>query len=128
MIETPAQHAAWIGEPVAAVVRRSRRAAGRRGAGVAAWRIAAEHATRRHARRARTTPSPAASSKYLFSTDHKMIAMQYMFTGMAMALIGGFFAYVFRMQMAFPGMDVPFFGLRDAGPATTRWSPTTARS
>ena len=43
------------------------------------------------------------SSKYLCSTDHKIIAMQYMFTGMAMALIGGFFAYVFRMQLAFPG-------------------------
>ena len=25
-------------------------------------------------------------SKYVFSTDHKMIAMQYMFTGMFMAL------------------------------------------
>jgi len=48
---------------------------------------------------------------YLFSTDHKMIAMQYMFTGMAMALIGGFFAYAFRMQQAFPGMDVPLYGL-----------------
>ena len=33
---------------------------------------------------------------YLFSTDHKIIAMQYMFTGMAMGLIGAFFAYVFR--------------------------------
>ena len=42
-------------------------------------------------------------SKYVFSTDHKMIAMQYMFTGMFMALIGGFFAYTFNMQMAFPG-------------------------
>jgi cytochrome c oxidase subunit 1 len=50
-------------------------------------------------------------SKYVFSTDHKVIAMQYMFTGMAMALIGGFFAYAFRMQLAFPGMDVPFFGV-----------------
>jgi cytochrome c oxidase subunit 1 len=48
---------------------------------------------------------------YLFSTDHKMIAMQYMFTGMALALVGGFFAYAFRMQQAFPGMDVPFYGL-----------------
>jgi cytochrome c oxidase subunit 1 len=49
--------------------------------------------------------------KYLWSTDHKMIAMQYLFTGIAMGLIGGFFAYVFRMQMAYPGMDVPFWGL-----------------
>jgi len=50
-------------------------------------------------------------SKYLLSTDHKIIAMQYMFTGMIMALIGGFMAYAFRMQLAFPGMDVPFWGL-----------------
>jgi cytochrome c oxidase subunit 1 len=50
-------------------------------------------------------------SKYVFSTDHKIIAMQYMFTGMFMALIGGFMAYAFRMQLAFPGMDVPGFGL-----------------
>ncbi|HEY8123742.1 MAG TPA: cbb3-type cytochrome c oxidase subunit I, partial [Myxococcota bacterium] len=49
--------------------------------------------------------------KYLWSTDHKMIAMQYLFTGMFMALIGGFFAYVFRMQNAFPGREVPGFGL-----------------
>jgi cytochrome c oxidase subunit 1 len=51
------------------------------------------------------------AQKYLFSTDHKIIAMQYMFTGMAMALIGGFMAYAFRMQLAFPGMDVPGFGV-----------------
>jgi cytochrome c oxidase subunit 1 len=49
--------------------------------------------------------------KYLWSTDHKMIAMQYMFTGMAMALIGGFMSYAFRMQLAFPGIEVPFYGL-----------------
>ncbi len=49
--------------------------------------------------------------KYLFSTDHKIIAMQYMFTGMAMAVIGGFFAYAFRMQLAFPGMEVPLWGV-----------------
>jgi len=48
---------------------------------------------------------------YIFSTDHKIIAKQYMFTGMAMALIGGFFAYAFRMQLAFPGHSVPGFGM-----------------
>jgi cytochrome c oxidase subunit I len=50
-------------------------------------------------------------SKYVFSVDHKMIAMQYMFTGMAMGIIGGFFSYVFRMQMAFPGHNVPGYGV-----------------
>lgn len=48
--------------------------------------------------------------KYMWSTDHKMIGMQYLFTGMAMALIGGFMAYVFRMQLAFPNIAVPGFG------------------
>jgi cytochrome c oxidase subunit I len=36
--------------------------------------------------------------------------MQYMFTGMFMAVIGGFIAYVFRMQLAFPGIEVPGYG------------------
>ena len=53
--------------------------------------------------------------KYLWSTDHKIIAMQYLFTGMAMALIGGFAVYVFRMQLAFPGASVPLFGRVSAG-------------
>src|SRR5262245_52251567 len=54
---------------------------------------------------------PGFWSKYVFSTDHKMIAMQYMFTGMFMALIGGFMAYTFRMQNGFPGISVPGFGM-----------------
>ncbi|MFO0695037.1 MAG: cbb3-type cytochrome c oxidase subunit I [Polyangiales bacterium] len=49
--------------------------------------------------------------KYFWSTDHKIIAMQYLFTGMFMALIGGFFSYAFRMQLAFPGHSVPGFGV-----------------
>jgi cytochrome c oxidase subunit 1 len=53
---------------------------------------------------------PGFFHKYLWSTDHKMIGMQYMFTGMLMALIGGFAVYVFRMQLAFPGEAVPLFG------------------
>jgi cytochrome c oxidase subunit I len=56
-------------------------------------------------------PEPSFWSKYVFSTDHKMIAMQYMFTGMALALVGGFMAYAFRMQNAFPGISVPGYGL-----------------
>jgi cytochrome c oxidase subunit 1 len=49
--------------------------------------------------------------QYMLSTDHKIICFQYMFTGMALALVAGFFSYVFRMQMAFPGMSVPGWGL-----------------
>src|SRR5690606_26934146 len=54
---------------------------------------------------------PGFFRKYLWSTDHKVIGMQYMFTGMAMALIGGFCVYAFRMQLAFPGISVPGYGL-----------------
>ncbi|MBW1760709.1 MAG: cbb3-type cytochrome c oxidase subunit I [Deltaproteobacteria bacterium] len=54
-------------------------------------------------------------SKYIFSTDHKMIAMQYMFTGIVMALIGGYMSYAFRMQLAFPGQSVPGYGLVSQG-------------
>ncbi len=50
-------------------------------------------------------------SKYIFSVDHKMIGMQYLFTGMFMAIIGGYFAYAFRMELAFPGDMVPGFGV-----------------
>jgi len=53
--------------------------------------------------------------KYLWSTDHKVIGFQYMFTGMAMALVGAFMAYVFRMQMAYPGQPVPGFGVVSPG-------------
>ena len=58
---------------------------------------------------------PQGWKKYLWSTDHKVIAMQYMFTGMFMALVGGFMAYVFRMQLAFPGINVPGFGMVSMG-------------
>ena len=54
-------------------------------------------------------------SKYIFSTDHKMIAMQYMFTGIVMALIGGYMSYAFRMQLAFPGESVPGYGVVSQG-------------
>ncbi len=49
--------------------------------------------------------------KYFWTTDHKIIALQYLFTGMFMGLIGAFFAYVFRMQLAFPGKPVPLWGV-----------------
>jgi cytochrome c oxidase subunit 1 len=54
-------------------------------------------------------------SKYLLSTDHKIIGMQYMFTGLIMALIGGYLAYVFRMQLAYPGEEIPGYGILTPG-------------
>ncbi len=41
-------------------------------------------------------------SKYIFSTDHKIIGLQYMFTGIVMALIGGYMSYAIRMRLPIP--------------------------
>jgi cytochrome c oxidase subunit 1 len=49
-------------------------------------------------------------SKYIFSTDHKVIGMQYTITGLIMAAIGGYLAYVFRYNLGFPGHNIPLFG------------------
>ncbi len=70
--------------------------------------MATQHAPHAHEH---GTAETSGWRKWAFSTDHKVIAMQYMFTGLAMGMIGAFFAYVFRMQMAFPGMNVPGWGL-----------------
>jgi len=49
--------------------------------------------------------------RFFFSFDHKDIGFQYMLTIFFMVSIGGFFAYVFRMHLAYPDMEVPLFGL-----------------
>lgn len=49
-------------------------------------------------------------SKYIFSTDHKVIGLQYIIAGLFMAAIGGYLAYVFRYNLGFPGQNIPLFG------------------
>ncbi len=39
---------------------------------------------------------------YIFSTDHKMIARQFLFLGLFMLLIGGFLAMLIRWQLGYP--------------------------
>jgi len=46
-------------------------------------------------------------SKYIFSLDHKMIAKQFLITGIIWAVIGGFFSVVFRLQLAWPDETFP---------------------
>ncbi len=48
--------------------------------------------------------------KYVFSTDHKVIAKQFMWTGLIWLLVGGGMAMLIRWQLANPGMPVPFVG------------------
>ncbi|MDO9595843.1 MAG: cbb3-type cytochrome c oxidase subunit I [Lutibacter sp.] len=41
-------------------------------------------------------------TKYVFSTDHKMISKQYLVTGIFMGIIGVFMSMLFRLQIAWP--------------------------
>jgi len=45
--------------------------------------------------------------RYVFSTDHKTIAKQYLGIGLFWAVAGGFAAYLIRWQLAWPGEQVP---------------------
>ena len=47
-------------------------------------------------------------SKYVFSQDHKMIAKQFLITGMIWAIIGGLFSVIFRLQLGYPEQSFPF--------------------
>ncbi|MHC4923767.1 MAG: cytochrome c oxidase subunit I [Planctomycetota bacterium] len=48
--------------------------------------------------------------KYVFSTDHKVIAKQYLWTGIAWLVIAGAMALLIRWQLANPFEEIPFFG------------------
>ena len=41
-------------------------------------------------------------TKYIFSTDHKMIAKQFLITAMVMGVIAILMSVFFRMQLAWP--------------------------
>ena len=42
-------------------------------------------------------------SKYIFSLDHKMIAKQFLITGMFMGVVGMLMSILFRLQLSNPG-------------------------
>ena len=47
-------------------------------------------------------------SKYIFSMDHKMIAKQFLITGITMAVIAMCLSILFRIQLAWPESNFPF--------------------
>jgi cytochrome c oxidase subunit I len=47
-------------------------------------------------------------TKYVFSQDHKMIAKQFLITGMVWAVIGGLFSVLFRLQLGYPELTLPW--------------------
>ncbi|TRX38620.1 cytochrome c oxidase subunit I [Flavobacterium sp. ZT3R18] len=50
-------------------------------------------------------------TKYIFSIDHKMIAKQYLITGIIMGVIGVTMSLLFRMQLAWPEESFKIFNI-----------------
>ncbi len=59
-----------------------------------------------------STPHHATPAGFLrrcvFSTDHKVIGIQFLFTSLVMLLIGGLLAMLIRWQLGWPGRPLPF--------------------
>src|SRR5260370_27609741 len=50
---------------------------------------------------------PGFIGKYIFSTDHKIIGIQFLFSGLIFLCIGGGLAMLVRIQLGWPGAQVP---------------------
>jgi cytochrome c oxidase subunit 1 len=48
--------------------------------------------------------------KYVFSNDHKVIGIQFLFSSLVMMLLGGGLAAAIRYQLAYPGSEFPILG------------------
>ena len=55
-----------------------------------------------HAHDAHDHHEPGFWQKYIFSTDHKVIGIQYILTGLVMALVGASLAALIRLQLGWP--------------------------
>jgi cytochrome c oxidase subunit 1 len=67
------------------------------------------HATEAHSETAHHAPK-SFIWKYVFSTDHKVIGIQYYVTAMFMALVAGLLAMTIRLQLAWPDQEFPTIG------------------
>ena len=45
--------------------------------------------------------------KYIFSTDHKVIGIQFLFTSLFFFILGGLLALLIRTQLAWPWEEIP---------------------
>ncbi|MCZ6596336.1 MAG: cbb3-type cytochrome c oxidase subunit I [Planctomycetota bacterium] len=48
--------------------------------------------------------------RYVFSTDHKVIGKQFLFTGLFFMVLGGLLAMAMRWQLAYPWTEMPVIG------------------
>jgi hypothetical protein len=68
------------------------------------------HAHDDHGHDAHEHHEPNFWQKYIFSTDHKVIGIQYGFMALCFMLFGFFLMLLMRWQIAHPGVPVPVFG------------------
>jgi cytochrome c oxidase subunit 1 len=65
--------------------------------------------------------------KFLFSTDHRAIGLQYAFTSLGFLLIGFALVVIIRWQLAYPRTSIPLAGVIAPG-STTSSAPCTGPS
>jgi len=61
--------------------------------------------------------------KYIFSTDHKVIGKQFLFSSLFFFLFGGLLAMLIRTQLAWPWQEIPVLGERLYGSTGNILSP-----
>src|SRR6185436_860735 len=72
--------------------------------------MAATHTTTHAAHEAHAHHEPGFMRKYIFSTDHKMIGIQYGVTALFFLLFGYLLMAMMRWQLAYPGQPIPVVG------------------
>ena len=55
-------------------------------------------------------------SRYLFSTDHKTIGLQYLWLALLSVFVGMAMSLVMRMHLAWPGMHIAFLSALGSSP------------
>ncbi len=78
------------------------------GPGHASEAAAHHHAEDAHLHHDGVHPAPSNFiTRYIFSSDHKVIAIQFLFSGLLFFVIGGLLALAVRWQLAWPWSSVP---------------------
>src|SRR5271163_4757312 len=60
-----------------------------------------------HSHEAHAHPELGFIRKYVFSTDHKIIGIQFLFSSVIFLLVGGALALLVRIQLAWPHAEIP---------------------
>ena len=63
-----------------------------------------------HAAEVHAHPEMGFVRKYIFSTDHKIIGIQFLFSTLIFLVIGGTLAMLVRAQLGWPHAELPIIG------------------